>query len=264
MPALDSRRRRLRPAVSRSVHACRLRCSSFSAWQRLTGLGKEEACKSRGEALTPDMLTRLSGVLMAVLIAAACSKPAGRPPAANYDSKTGKLTTLSVDSNRNGKVDAVSYMDGTRILRIEVDQDENGQVDRWDFYGPDKKLERVGFSRESDGVMDAVASYQSEGVLLRMEVSTRRDGIFDRIERYTDGRLVESAEDTDGDGRPDKWDEYGPSGVAGGAVVVSTKFDDSKSGKPERRFVYGHNGAIARVEFDRDGDGVFTEAAASR
>lgn len=237
-----------------------------ATWQRLTGLGKEGACKSRGEALTRDMLTKLSGVLMATLIAAACSKPAGRPPVANYDSKTGKLTTLSVDTNRNGKVDAVSYMDGTRILRIEVDQDENGRVDRWDFYGPDKKLERVGFSRENDGVMDAVAYYQSEGVLSRMEVSTRRDGTFDRIERYQDGRLVETAEDTDGDGRHDKWDEYGPSGVAGvaDAVVVSTKFDDSKSGRPERRFVYGHNGAIARVEFDRDGDGMFTSAAPSR
>ncbi len=212
------------------------------------------------------MLKILSGVLIAALLAAACSKAAGRAPAAAYDARTGKLTTLSVDTNRNGNVDAVSHMDGTRILRIEVDQDENGQVDRWDFYGPDKKLERVGFSRENDGVMDAVAYYQSEGVLSRMEVSTRRDGTYDRIERYLDGRLVEVAEDTDGDGRPDKWDEYGRSGAAGAtdAVVVSTKFDDSKTGRPDRRFVYGHNGAIARVEFDRDGDGVFTAAAASR
>lgn len=212
------------------------------------------------------MLTRISGVLIAALVAASCSKAAGRAPAAAYDSKTGKLTTLSVDSNRNGKVDAVSHMDGTRILRIEVDQDENGQVDRWDFYGPDKKLERVGFSRQNDGVMDAVAYYESEGVLSRMEVSTRRDGTFDRVERYANGRLVEAAEDTDGDRRPDKWDEYGPSGATGStdAVVVSTKFDDSKGGRPERRFVYGHNGAIVRVEFDRDGDGVFTAAVAPR
>jgi hypothetical protein len=212
------------------------------------------------------MLTRLSGALMAALIAIACSKGAGRPPAAAYDSRTGKLTTLSVDTNRNGKVDAVSHMDGARILRIEVDQDENGHVDRWDFYGPDKKLERVGFSRQNDGLMDAVAYYQSEGVLSRMEVSTRRDGTFDRIERYLDGRLIEAAEDTDGDGRADKWDEYRPSVVAGvtDAVVVSTKFDDSRNGRPERRFVYGHNGAIARVEFDRDGDGVFTAGAPAR
>ena len=225
---------------------------------------EERACKSRGEALTENMLTRTSGVLIAALLAANCSNAPGRAPAASYDSKTGKLTTLSVDSNRNGKVDAVSYMDGTRILRIEVDQDENGQTDRWDFYGPDRTLERVGFSRQNDGVMDAVAYYESEGVLSRMEVSTRRAGTFDRLEQYVDGQLARTAEDTDGDGRADKWDEYGPAATGQDSVVVSTLFDDSKRGKPERRFVYGRNGAIARIEWDRDGDGAFAPELTSR
>jgi len=224
----------------------------------------EGPCKSRGEALTPNMLTRTSGVLIATLLAANCSKTPGRAPAASYDSKTGKLAALSVDSNRNGKVDTVSHMDGTRILRIEVDQDENGRIDRWDFYGPDRKLERVGFSRQNDGVMDAVAYYESEGVLSRMEVSTRRDGTFDRLEHYVDGHLTRTAEDTDGDGRADKWDEYGPSASGPENIVVSTSFDDSKRGKAERRFVYGQNGAIARIEWDRDGDGAFTPQVASR
>ena len=204
------------------------------------------------------MLTRTSAVLIAVALAANCSNSPGRPPAARYDSRTGKLATLAVDTNRNGKVDAVSHMDGTRILRIEVDQNEDGQIDRWDFYGADRKLERVGFSRQNDGLMDAVAFYESEGVLARMEVSTRRDGTFDRIERYASGLLVEVAEDTDGDGRPDKWDAYGrPATGSADPVVIATLFDDSRRGKPERRFVYGHNGAIARVEVDPDGDGVF-------
>lgn len=211
------------------------------------------------------MRTRLSGVLIAALLAAACSKAPGRAPAAGYDSNTGKLSTLSVDANRNGKVDTVSHMDGTRILRIEVDQNEDGQIDRWDFYGADRKLERVGFSRQNDGLMDAVAFYESEGVLSRMEVSTRRDGTFDRIERYANGVLIEVAEDTDGDGRPDKWDAYGPSRTGSSdPVVTATLFDDSKRGKPERRFVYGHNGAIARVETDPDGDGLFTPAGSPR
>src|SRR6186713_710456 len=136
------------------------------------------------------MRTRTSGVLILALLATACSKAPGRGPAASYDSKTGKLSTLSVDTNRNGKVDTVSHMDGARILRIEVDQNEDGQIDRWDFYGADRKLERVGFSRQNDGLMDAVAFYESEGVLSRMEVSTRRDATFDRIERYANGLLL--------------------------------------------------------------------------
>ena len=41
------------------------------------------------------------------------------------------------DGKAIGKNDAVSYMDGTRILRVELDLTGNGKVDRWDLYGPD-------------------------------------------------------------------------------------------------------------------------------
>src|SRR5437773_1477848 len=37
-----------------------------------------------------------------------------------YDKLTGKLQLLKYDSNRNGKIDTWSYMDGTRVLRIEL------------------------------------------------------------------------------------------------------------------------------------------------
>jgi hypothetical protein len=212
------------------------------------------------------LIRNIASVAVAGALLASCS-PAdeGRPTAAGYDPKTGKLTTLSADANRNGRPDTVSYMNGTRILRIEVDLDEDGHVDRWDFYGADGALEKVGFSRLNDGVMDALAFYDPPDVLARMEVSTRRDGAFDRIEIYDGGVLVRSQDDTDGDGRPDKWDEYArlgagtPAGESGYAVTA-TAFDDSGSGRPERRFVYGANGAIARVELDPDGDGVFVAA----
>jgi hypothetical protein len=39
--------------------------------------------------------------------------------------------------------------------------------------------------------------------------------------------------------------------------VVSSSFDDSGRGRPERRFVFGPGGAIERVEVDPDGDGIF-------
>ena len=56
-----------------------------------------------------------------------------------YDAQTGKLRLLKYDSDGNGKVDTVSYMDGSRIVRIEIDKDEDGKVDRWEYYGPDQK-----------------------------------------------------------------------------------------------------------------------------
>jgi hypothetical protein len=192
----------------------------------------------------------------------ACSpKPAGDKPAAEYDKVTGRLKRLAYDANRNGRNDAVSIMDGTRIDRIELDLDENGKVDRWDFYRPDRTLDRVGLSRLNDGVMDAQAYYSGDGTLLRIAVSTRRDGRYDRLEFYEAGALVRSEEDANGDGRPEKWDTYGPNpGAAAGEptyAITSSAFDDTGRGTPQRRFVYGSKGAIERVELDPDGDGTF-------
>ena len=205
----------------------------------------------------------LSAFCLAVIVSVACSSQAAPPQNATYDPETGRLQTLTADVNKNGTDDTVTYMDGTRILRIELDLDENGKVERWDFYGENGEVDKVGFSRLNDGVMDAQAFYDGAGVLARMDVSTRRDGTFDRIETYERGVLTRSADDTNGDGQADKWDDYAPVTAAGAEpeyAVTSTAFDDSGSGRPERRFVYGAGGRIERVELDPDGDGVFVSA----
>jgi hypothetical protein len=201
-------------------------------------------------------------VVLTALLAGACARqPEAEQPTATYDQKTGRLRALTFDANKNGTVESTSHMDGTRIIRIDLDLDENGKIDRWDFYRPDRELEKVGFSRLNDGVMDAQAYYAPAGVLTRMEVSTRRDGRFDRTELYRGGVLDRTEDDTNGDGRPDKWETYRTLPNAGpnepGYAITASAFDDSGSGRPERRFVYGSNGSISRVEFDQDGDGAF-------
>jgi len=180
-------------------------------------------------------------------------KDTGEKPRAEYDKSTGRLSQIVFDANKNGKNDTVSYMDGTRIIRIELDLDENGKVERWDLYRPDGKLEKVGLASRNDGVMDSQAFYEPAGVLQRIEISTKRDGKFDRTEFYEQQVLVRSQDDTNGDGRSDKWDYYTPRpdhGAGEPAYAISaTAFDDSGSGRPERRFVYGPRGTIAKVEF---------------
>ena len=44
-----------------------------------------------------------------------------------YDKTTGRLQTLKYDSDGDGKIDTVSYMDGAIVLRIEIDKDEDGR-----------------------------------------------------------------------------------------------------------------------------------------
>jgi hypothetical protein len=206
---------------------------------------------------------RFESCLASVLLAAAlpgCSRGSVDSQTAVYDPATGELRALAYDVNHSGRNNAVMYMDGTRVQRIELDADGNGKVERWDFYGEDGKLARVGLSQRNDGVMDAEALYTEGGALAKLRISTRRDGRFDRTEFYENSLLVRSEDDTDGDGKPDKWDTYEsqPDAPAGSrASIASTAIDETGRGRPTRRFVYGARGTIARVEVDPDGNGHF-------
>lgn len=151
---------------------------------------------------------------------------------ATYDKTTGKLSQLTVDAANDGKPNITSYMDGTKFLRIEIDKNEDGKIDRWEYYGADQKLEKVGLSRSDDGKPDAWAFQGADGSIARVEVSTRRDGKVNRTEFYEKGALSRAEEDTDADGRADKWEQY-ESGA-----LVSVSFDTTKSGKPTTTIDY--------------------------
>jgi hypothetical protein len=167
-----------------------------------------------------------------------------------YDDKTGKLRLLTYDSNGNGKVDTWSYMDGARVVRIEIDQDEDGRIDRWEYYDEHQKLAKVGFSRLNDGKQDAWSYPAADGSIDRIEISTRRDGKISRTEHYKNGTMTKAEEDTDGDGQTDRWETY-----EGGRLSVLA-LDTVHRGTPDRRLIYGADGS-ARLEVDRNGAGVF-------
>jgi hypothetical protein len=201
-------------------------------------------------------------------LCAGCSTAdlAGRAtPSAKYDAVSGHLKELAFDTTRNGRNDSVAFMDGTRVQRIEIDEDEDGKVDRWEFYDASRRLVRTGFSRQHNGVLDATAFYGNGGEVERVEVSTRGDGRFNRVEFYRAGVLARVEEDTNGDGRVDKWETYAvdPRAVPGEPPqIVTASFDDSFRGTPTRRLVYGLDGSVLRVERDPDGHGTFQESTA--
>ena len=100
-------------------------------------------------------------------------------------------------------------MDGTKFVRIEIDTDEDGKIDRWEYFGADQKVEKVGSSRLNDGKPDLWAYQAADGTVSRIELSSKR-----------------------GDGRPDKWETY-----ANGALTT-VGFDTKHTGTPDRVIDY--------------------------
>jgi hypothetical protein len=205
---------------------------------------------------SPRLADLKSLIAVLALIVAGCG--GAREPEKNlqpvYNKKTGRLEILKYDSDGDGKFETISYMDGARIIRIEIDKDEDGKVDRWEYYGPGQKLEKVGVSRANDGKEDAWTLFDATGAISHIEVATNRDGKPNRFEYYRKNVLVRAEEDTDGDGRIDKWENYD------GPRLASVAFDLQHRGTPDRRLVYTTDGS-AHLEIDKIGDGHFAALA---
>lgn len=182
-------------------------------------------------------------VMAAVGIAAmvGCEQPA-RPAGSTtvvptYNAETGRLERISYDRDKDGKPDAWLYMDGTRATRAELDENNDGAIDRWEHYRTD--------------VPTSTGGSLPSGELLKAEQSTRFDGKVSRWETYEQGRLSKVEEDTTGDGQPDKWEIWADGSLA--EVALDTK----GRGKADRRIVYPAGGGSPQLLVDANGDGTF-------
>ena len=198
-----------------------------------------------------------SAAVLTLVSAAACSDPATeqlkKTTVPTYDSKTGKLTQLTYDRDKNGRIDTWTDMDGTRPLRSRIDLDEDGKIDRWEYYDEKGGLAKVGFSRKKDGRPDAWAYSGPDGKVARVEISSTGDeDKIDRWEFYEGGALSRVEEDTDGDGRVDKWETYE------NGTLKTVAMDENKDGAPDRRFTYA-GGALVLIESSPDASGRFTK-----
>lgn len=189
---------------------------------------------------------------------AACSNPdkerLKQTTQATYDKKTGKLTELTYDRNKNGTIDTWTEMDGTTPLRSKSDLDEDGKLDRWEYYDGKGALTKVGFSRQQDGRPDAWAFSGPDGKVQRVEISSTYDDTkIDRWEHYEGTVLARAEEDANGDGRPDKWETY-----EGGSVKTAS-MDENGDGRPDRRLTYA-GGALVLIESDPDASGTYRKS----
>jgi hypothetical protein len=207
-------------------------------------------------------MRRRSAFVLALCWAGACSNPEQRrleqTTKATYDTKTGRLTELTYDANKNGRIDTWTEMDGARPIRSRLDRNEDGRIDRWEYYDGEGKLLKVGMSRSDDGKVDSWAFAGPDGRIARVEISSARDEAkIDRWERYAPSPKADAAgilasvdEDTNGDGKPDKWETY-----AEGALKT-VAFDQDHDGKPDRRLSY-EAGVLSLIETEPDASGTY-------
>jgi hypothetical protein len=173
---------------------------------------------------------------------------------ATYDGRTGRLEELTYDANSNGRIDTWTEMDGSRPLRSRLDRNEDGRIDRWEYYDAEGKLMKVGFSRKDNGQPDAWAEPGPEGRIARVLASSSGDeSKIDRWETYDPAApdvLAAVEEDTNHDGKPDKWEAYAD------GELRKASFDEDADGRVDRQLTY-RGGMLVLIESDPDGNGHF-------
>jgi hypothetical protein len=204
------------------------------------------------------VLSVIEGAKLCLAAAAAtaalgCAASESRRTVPSYDPFTGKLVRLAADQDGNGRAEQWTYMDGNQPLRGEADLDDDGRIDRWEYFDAQSALVLIGTASRGDGVEDTwtwpAATRDGE---MHTAVSRRRDRHRDRHEYLRDNVLVRAEEDTNGDGRIDKWERY-----EGGALREAAFDTTFTTGRADRRVRYGTQGTT--VEEDRDGDGKFVQ-----
>src|SRR5262245_8296785 len=102
-----------------------------------------------------------------------------RGPYKAYYDAWGRLQRIDYDADGDGRPDHIAHHDGARTPRlIEVDEDRDGLVDRWESY-EQGRLVKVGLSRRG-GAPDVWLFPQPDGGQARREYDEDGDGRVDR------------------------------------------------------------------------------------
>jgi YD repeat-containing protein len=208
------------------------------------------------------MATRLNAAVCWVLATLAWGCEAGsesRRAVPNYDDFSGRLVQLNADQNGDGRIDQWTYLEGNHPLRGEADTDGDGRVDRWEYFDERAVLTLVGSSSLGDGVEDTwTRPAPTPGGEMQVTRSRQRDRRPDRHEYFRGEVLSRAEEDTNGDGRIDKWERYE------GTRLREAAFDTTFTrGRADRRVLYDPQGQSV-VETDPDGDGQFVRVQGER
>jgi len=199
-----------------------------------------------------SMTRAVFGGAAGVLILTGCDNGGPNPARASYDPVSAKLIQLSADQNGDGVLDQWTYLDGNFPLRGEADSDGDRRIDRWEYFDQSAQLMQVGSSSRNDGIEDTLTFVAPVDGLRRVDISRGRDRCFDRRELYRDTTLDQVTEDSNCDGRQDKWERFE------GGVLREARFDTSfLAGRADKRLLFDAQGRFVGIEDDAERDGTF-------
>jgi hypothetical protein len=194
----------------------------------------------------------LAGTMAVSVGCQKASQPGGNAEVKpSYNKDTGQLERITYDRNHDGKPDAWLSMNGARVVMAQLDENYDGSIDRWEYYG-----DRLAAGADAAPAPGMPALPRS--ILERAEQATRGDGKVNRREWYEKGQLVRVEEDTTGSGRVDKWETWSA------GVLQKIELDMKGTGRPDRRLIYHADGSAPQLEIDRNGDGTFTPVTSTR
>lgn len=161
---------------------------------------------------------------------------------AYYDS-LGQLVRIEHDRNGDGRADEIARYDGRKDPSlVEVDEDQDGWIDRWEHYDAKGTLLKIGRSQRKKGQADIWTTRNKEGLATRVEHDDDGDGRVDRSEILEGGKVLALELDGDRDGRVDRWQRF-----AGGRLT-GEDLDTDGDGKPDRRLRFRTDGTVLGLE----------------
>jgi hypothetical protein len=155
----------------------------------------------------------------------------------------GTLRQINLDSNGDRKPDVFAYFSGRNTPdRLEIDENHDGKLDRWEEYNPEGVMLRFATSAKG-GRPDRFAEVDpATKATIRVETDTDHDGKRERVEVFERGRLSRAEIDTDGDGKRDRVQSWTD------GKLTSEEIDRDGDGRPDIRILHTKTGAISKVE----------------
>lgn len=166
-----------------------------------------------------------------------------KPPYTYVYALDGTLRQVKLDSNSDGKPDVFAYFSGRNTPdRLEIDENHDGKIDRWEEYNAAGALVRYATSAKGGFPERFVEVDPLTKATLQVETDADHDGRRERLEIFVGGRLTRAEIDTNGDGKRDRIQDWS------GGHLVSEEIDSDGDGRPDIRILHTKTGAIAKVE----------------